>query len=135
MRDIVSLVLAFTWELVQTLIAVFVIVYIKIFHKSKSSSYYDGSRGVWYIVHSWNRSFSLGYFIFLEQGETQYVRRHEYGHSIQSRLVGPLYIPLVCIPSFIDYILVDEGKRNWDGYYKKYPEKWANDLAGNITSL
>lgn len=59
---------------------------------------------------------------------------HEWGHTIQSRILGPLYLFIVGIPSFIWACLYGTKlfpyKRN--GYYKVYPENWADKLGGVI---
>jgi hypothetical protein len=47
---------------------------------------------------------SLGMFIFFFadfRSQTDYVVRHEYGHSIQSKILGPLYGIVIGIPSII----------------------------------
>jgi len=58
----------------------------------------------------------------------------ELGHARQSRLLGPLYLPVVGVPSTIRvaYAFVYKharGKR-WGGYYDGFPEKWADELGG-----
>ncbi|MBW2456642.1 MAG: hypothetical protein JRI68_19140, partial [Deltaproteobacteria bacterium] len=56
-------------------------------------------------IESRSLGVSLGYFVFWSQGRNRYFRadslmkRHEYGHSFQSRWLGPLYLPLVGVPS------------------------------------
>src|SRR6185295_12547507 len=48
---------------------------------------------------------SLGSFVFWTRHDNPWVpvgeenRDHEFGHSIQSRMLGPLYLPLVGLPS------------------------------------
>ncbi|MEO7175456.1 MAG: hypothetical protein ABIV51_06330 [Saprospiraceae bacterium] len=81
----------------------------------------------------------LGYFVFWtteKYGDTNRTRKHEYGHSIQSRLLGPLYLILVGIPSMARYLyaIYFESKthRTWTKYYAGYPENWA-DRLGKIT--
>jgi hypothetical protein len=46
---------------------------------------------------------SLGQFIFIfsRYGNVSYIERHEYGHTIQSHLLGPLYLLVVGLPSII----------------------------------
>lgn len=56
-------------------------------------------------LFSQNGAFSLGTFIFIPQswGE-DFCRRiaiHEYGHTVQSMILGPLYLPAVGLPSVI----------------------------------
>ena len=52
--------------------------------------------------------------------------RHEYGHVIQSQKIGPLYIPLIGIPSFIGCGVEDISNHDHD--YEWY-ETWANKLS------
>ena len=93
-------------------------------------------------------SLSLGMFIFLEESvESKYStfeerihmeRRasrllvHEYGHSIQSLMMGPLYLLTVGVPSVIwNRLPIFELKRRNHNvsYYSVYPEKHANRLG------
>ena len=56
---------------------------------------------------------------------------HEYGHTRQSRILGPLYLFVIGIPSIIWaglYGNVIPYTKN--GYYKFYTEKWADKLGG-----
>lgn len=84
---------------------------------------------------------SLGWFVFWSRERTtpwfhidRAVREHEYGHTRQSRLLGPLYLPVVGLPSVMRnvyafaYRLV-KGRR-WLGYYDGFPEDWADRLGG-----
>ena len=52
--------------------------------------------------------------------------RHEYGHVIQSQMIGLLYIPVVGIPSLIGCGV--EIISNHDHDYEWY-ETWANKLT------
>lgn len=78
---------------------------------------------------------SLGHFVFWcgygDEGER--IRRHEYGHTFQSRLMGPFYLLLVGLPSVSRgvYSLFHRTRtgRYWQGYYRGYPERWADELA------
>lgn len=60
-------------------------------------------------------------------------------HSVQSRRLGPLYLPLVGVPSVarvayaIGYRTVT-GRR-WGGYYEGWPERQADELGGVNRSL
>lgn len=88
---------------------------------------------------------SLGLFVFFSRADNRYVpvgaenRDHEYGHSFQSRLLGPLYLPLVGIPSTlrVAYAIAHlrmRGRR-WAHYYDGYPERWADVLGAVDRSL
>lgn len=60
------------------------------------------------------------------------VTRHEaIGHGTQSRLLGPLYLPVIGLQSIIWaglYGSVIPYTKN--GYYKFWTEKWADKLGG-----
>lgn len=83
---------------------------------------------------------SLGAFVFFTERDNPFVpvgpenRDHEYGHSIQSRWLGPLYLPVVGVPSLarVAYAIAHRTLtgRRWGGYYAGYPERWADRLGG-----
>lgn len=82
---------------------------------------------------------SLGIFIFWtnigESSPSDKARNkwHEYGHSIQSLIFGPLYLVAVGIPSLLRngycWLYYRITKRQWANYYKGYPEAWADRLG------
>ncbi len=51
---------------------------------------------------------------------------HEYGHTIQSRIIGPLYLPIVAIPSIVGAALNGKNGHNHDN---EWYEVWANQLS------
>jgi len=88
---------------------------------------------------------SLGAFVFWSRHDNPFVpvgpenRDHEYGHSRQSRLLGPMYLPLVGAPSVARVMFAVAhravtGKR-WAHYYDGYPENWADRLGAADRSL
>lgn len=57
--------------------------------------------------------------------------RHEYGHQIQSKILGPLYLLMIGLPSIIWAGLYGPViKETPNGYFKFYTEKWADKLGG-----
>ncbi len=91
-------------------------------------------------VESSKNAVSLGAFVFWSRGASRYfvlddsTREHEYGHTFQSRLLGPLYLPLVGVPSVLRVVYAVAyreltGER-WGGYFDGYPERWADQLGG-----
>ena len=68
--------------------------------------------------------------------EGTWLIKHEYGHVIQSRMLGWLYVPIILIPSYIWYRYVERISKikgsEWglSVYYKFYTESWANKLVG-----
>ncbi|MDR3312162.1 MAG: hypothetical protein LBS64_03410 [Spirochaetaceae bacterium] len=81
---------------------------------------------------------SLGIYIILSETDldTRTIR-HEYGHCLQSRLLGPFYLIVVGIPSAVFNNLWDrlfhrkwtnQARNRW--YYSRFPEKQADRLGG-----
>lgn len=45
----------------------------------------------------------FGCFFLCQKGASQHTKNHEYGHSLQNALWGPLFLPVIGIPSMIRY--------------------------------
>ena len=102
------------------------------------------------VVTSWPRSdsLSLGLFIFLADkppGDRRGVvphgeisRRllvHEYGHTVQSLILGPLYLPIIGLPSLL-WAQLPPCRRIWRedvSYFSFWTEKNANFLGEKVT--
>ena len=74
----------------------------------------------------------MGRFLFMHPNWTpadQRLLAHEYGHTIQSLLLGPLYLPLIGLPSLL-WASVPWFERyrriHRVDYYDLYTERWAN---------
>lgn len=90
-------------------------------------------------VTGWSRSsaMSLGMFLFVPD-RTPFapspVWIHEFGHTVQSLILGPLWIPVVGIPSALWAGLFGKHRtRKRISYYRFYPERWANRLGERTT--
>lgn len=73
---------------------------------------------------------SLGRYIFLyehKNSDDMTSERHEYGHSMQSLYLGPLYLIVIGLPSLLHAIWWKPGKGN---YYAFPTERWADKLGG-----
>lgn len=75
---------------------------------------------------------TLGKYIFINQDYTDksLVIKHECGHVRQSKKLGPLYIPLIGIPSLIHAMINDFigcCSKSEDGYSHFYTERWLMD--------
>jgi hypothetical protein len=84
-------------------------------------------------VTYWDRpeGLSLGRFIFVP-AKGKSMLSHEYGHTIQSLILGPAYLPLVGLPSLIwNQLPYFRNKRKATGrdYYSVIFEKNANKLG------
>ncbi len=72
---------------------------------------------------NWDGAFTLGTYINLTTYDAGLVM-HEYGHVQQSLMLGPLYIPVIAIPSLISMRL------NPNGHESFWTERWADDPLG-----
>ena len=99
--------------------------------------------GYSYIVYlPWKSGgLSLGQFIFMRDNHkskvwTYNTRIHEYGHTWQCLLLGPLYYIIIAIPSMI-WCNCFEGyrKKNNISYYKLYCEAWANAWGQKFSGM
>ena len=61
---------------------------------------------------------------------------HEYGHTIQSLILGPLYLIVIGIPSTLWGFLPNLHKKRKDdqiSYFSFFTEGWANRLGEKVT--
>ena len=99
--------------------------------------------GYAYIVYlPWNQGgLSMGLFIFIRDHHpkkewTYNARIHEYGHTWQCLLLGPLYYLVIALPSAV-WCNCFEGWRKKHGvsYYKLYCEAWANAFGQKFSGM
>lgn len=120
-------VLLYIWQLPQNLVGLFV----RLIYKGEKKIQVGGIT-VFYLK-SFPGGISLGHTIMVGTKDT-YTAKHEHGHQIQSRWLGPLYLFVIGIPSIIWAGLYGT---KWipythNGYYKMYCEKWADKLGGVV---
>jgi hypothetical protein len=135
MKKSVYTLLQWTWGLPQTLLGS--AVYIA--NRKKRHFDYEGA-----CVTVWDREdgMSLGKFIFVpkmaEDEKTgnlivsKELAEHEYGHTIQSLMLGPAYLILVGIPSFAwNRLPYFDRKRKKTGksYYSAVFERTASEFG------
>lgn len=86
-----------------------------------------------YEAEKMNGGISLGSIIYVSEKSAKNLSTiaHELdGHTKQSKLLGPLYLLVIGIPSIAWAYLRDEKK--YPNYYAFYTESWANKCAGLI---
>ena len=71
---------------------------------------------------------SLGNFVYCRPPVYERMARHEYGHCIQSRLLGPFYLLVIGLPSLLWAVWWHPGRRV--SYYSFFTERWADRLGG-----
>lgn len=128
-------ILLWLWQLPQHLLALIIWGILRLMNKILIFNHIDGKWLITVDVPGWG--ISLGIYIFMDQHYPKKEWVHEFGHSIQSEYTGPVYLPLVGIPSAVFNNLWDrlfhknwtwEKRHTW--YYNRYPEKWADRLGG-----
>lgn len=81
-----------------------------------------------------NGGITFGKYIFINQDyiDKEIIIKHECGHVKQSKILGPLYLLVIGIPSilhaWINKYLGCCWKNGEYNYYHFYTEKWANKL-------
>ena len=144
MKRILYCLVQCTWGVLQSTLGLFIF----LLHIRSRHYFYHGA-----VITEWNdkSSVSLGMFVFItkepyfyDKLKSEYTmeelsRRllvHEYGHTIQSLILGPLYLIVVGIPSTLwGFLPSFNRKRKNEGlsYFSFFTEKWANFLGEQVT--
>ena len=144
MKKLLYILLQCTWGFLQTLLG-FVIF---LLHINCCHFVFHGA-----VVTKWHgkSSVSLGLFVFITnepyfaekfEGEiskevlSERLLVHEYGHTIQSLILGPLYLLVMGIPSTLWGFLPNPAKKRKEekiSYFSFFTEKWANNLGEKVT--
>lgn len=138
----IYMLIQWTWGFLQTFVG-FIVFLLNI---GRRHYMYHGS-----VVTVWNSlsSVSLGMFLFVSKGVNVEMSKrgklvptadndlvvHEYGHTIQSLVLGPLYFPVIGLPSVLWANLPKcrEKRRNGAPYASFWTEKSANKLGERVT--
>ena len=124
MRKKLYSIIQYTWGLPQTLAGS------AVYHIHRKDEH--GSIGSVVVTYWSSQSgLSLGKYIFVPANDRELLI-HEYGHTIQSLILGPAYLPLVGIPSVIwNRLPYFRNKRKNTGkdYYSVLFERTASSLG------
>lgn len=142
MKKIIYCIAQCTWGILQTMLGFVVF----LMHYNNKHFCYHGA-----IITVWEpkTSVSLGLFVFVTsepyfakkyEGEisaeelSKRLLVHEYGHTIQSLILGPLYLIVIGIPSALWGFLGGKKRRDEQVPYGAFfTEKWANQLGEQVT--
>lgn len=88
-----------------------------------------------YTVYFYKKFFgsgvSLGDYIILESSRRNIKTiHHEHGHQKQSRMLGPLYLIVIGLPSLLGNIYSRIFHKSCEWYYRQPWEAWADKLGG-----
>lgn len=119
----------FIWQLPQHLLAILYIGYLVMMCKDLGvDSRYKQAIVIPCVMRG---AITLGCYVFVGlNSEYRKTVKHELGHTIQSKILGPLYLIVIGIPSItycgLRRIFPSLRKKN---YYNFYTERWANNLS------
>ena len=128
MKYIRNLIL-FIWQLPQHIVAIIYFGYLVMMCKDLGvDSRYKQATVIPCIMRG---AVTLGNYVFVGlNSEYRKTVKHELGHTIQSKILGPLYLIVIGIPSItycgLRRLFPSLRKKN---YYDFYTEKWANYLS------
>lgn len=128
MKYIRNLIL-FIWQLPQHIVALIYFGYLVMMHKDLGvDSRYKQATVIPCIMRG---AVTLGCYVFVGlNSEYRKTVKHELGHTIQSKILGPLYLIVIGIPSFIycglRRLFPSLRKKN---YYNFFSEKSADYLS------
>ena len=128
MKYIRNLIL-FIWQLPQHIVALIYFGYLVMMCKDLGvDSRYKQATVIPCIMRG---AVTLGNYVFVGlNSEYKKTVKHELGHTIQSKILGPLYLIIIGIPSItycgLRRLFPSLRKKN---YYNFYTEKWANYLS------
>ena len=119
----------FIWQLPQHIVAIIYFGYLVMMCKDLGiDSRYKQATVIPCIMRG---AVTLGNYVFVGlNSEYKETVKHELGHTIQSKILGPLYLIVIGIPSItycgLRRLFSSLRKKN---YYNFYTEKWANNLS------
>ena len=122
-------VLLYLWQLPQNLVGWLLTRWSKsnIVTVTKDGDEYT----VYFYEKFFNSGISLGDYIILARKNRDYKTiRHEHGHQKQSRMLGPLYLIVIGLPSLLGNVYSRIFHKSAKWYYKQPWEAWADKLGG-----
>ena len=142
-KSLLYWVLQWTWGFLQSLIGLIVFL---VNFREKHYLFHGA------VISEWNdsSSVSLGMFVFVTKDpyyddklKKNYSKQemaylllvHEYGHTIQSLLLGPLYLIVIGIPASLWGFLPHCAKMRREkqmSYFSFFTEKWANIWGAKV---
>ena len=124
-KKIIEQAILLLWCLPQNILGLIVLAFTKLQH-AKTERYKDTFLTKW----KYSSGGSIGCFIFVPENADEKIIKHEYGHYLDGNCLGPLYLPVVFLPSFIWAAFFKEYRKNKNiSYYDFYTERRANRLG------
>lgn len=114
----------YVWQLPQNLLGLALLLFL-----SPSKVVHDYGLAVVRQSKRMSGGISLGNYIFVQEQVSMFTIWHELGHVKQSRLLGPLYLIFIGLPSIL-WAGIHDKLAPRKSYYWFYTERWADRLGG-----
>ena len=118
-------ILKYIWQLPQNIIALIYLGYLIAENQIPAVEEYKGAKV--YTKYS-SGCVTLGNYIFVSSRATENTIKHEWGHTRQSLLLGPLYLIIIGIPSIL-WVMIHKTIASDKLYNWFYTEAWADKLG------
>lgn len=120
-------ILMYIWQLPQFVLGVMYFTLLEAFRKQPMID--EISADVDIIRYSGLGGVCLGPYIFVGDQASGSTIKHEYGHYLQSRMLGPLYLIVIGLPSATFWLLKRAGLFKNVAYRSVPWEAWADKLG------
>ncbi len=129
MRKFLLNIVLWTWCLPQTILGLIYLVFLR--NKIIKKQNHKGIALYSVRVNGLFGGVSLGKFIFINNKLfNKKTIRHEYGHTLQGYIFGPLFLLIISLPSAILFWVSKYNKNVKKNYFSYFPENWADKLGG-----
>lgn len=119
----------YIWQFPQNLLGLLLLLFYKrekLYHKLNGRKFYFTTEML--------SGISLGNYIIMNRQDKEDGMKHEYGHSIDSRRLGPIYLIVVGIPSLLGNIYSRIFKKS-DKWYYNLPWEKSADINGGVVRI
>lgn len=131
MKTFIEIIL-YIWQLPQNLLGLILLLCYK-----REKVYYRLNGRIFYFTNEIPAGISLGKYIIMRREDKEEGMMHEYGHTVSSRRLGPLYLLVIGLPSILGNIYDRNFHKKWkrsdscEWYYNQPWEKIA-DKHGKV---
>jgi len=125
-------ILFWIWQFPQNLLGLFMLLLYR--HEKE---YHRLNGRTFYYTTEMSSGISLGNYIIMNRADREDGMKHEYGHSIDSRRWGPIYLLVIGLPSMMGNIYDRLFHRHWKyskscRWYYNQPWEKSADKNGEV---
>lgn len=129
MKKVLFWLIQCTWGILQTFVGAILLLCVS--NKIVDYNFYRNTATFTVLGTKLGGAISLGAINIYFYEPSENTIKHEFGHSIQSLILEPLFLIVIGLPSIIWAGCFDKYREKHNkSYYSFYTEKWANKLGG-----